>query len=60
MERSDDKSNLIKMYRKRLSVWNSRLTDYNYKNKCHHALIEIRISFEIDKYEIKKKIIMYC
>ncbi|XP_072386709.1 uncharacterized protein [Diabrotica undecimpunctata] len=52
----ENTQNLLDMYHERPVLWNSRLADYKDRNKRRDALLEISVSFGVEKEEIKKKI----
>uniref|UniRef100_A0A6P7GRR9 Uncharacterized protein LOC114345629 n=2 Tax=Diabrotica virgifera virgifera TaxID=50390 RepID=A0A6P7GRR9_DIAVI len=52
----ENTQNLLEMYHERLVLWNSRLADYKDRNKRRDALLEISVSFGVEKEEIEKKI----
>uniref|UniRef100_A0A6P7HC60 Uncharacterized protein LOC114348966 n=1 Tax=Diabrotica virgifera virgifera TaxID=50390 RepID=A0A6P7HC60_DIAVI len=52
----ENTQNLLEMYHERPVLWNSRLADYKDRNKRRDALLEISVSFGVEKEEIEKKI----
>jgi len=46
----------IDMYRERPILWDCNQIDYKNKIKRHDKLMEIAVSFGIDKLEVEKKI----
>lgn len=46
---------LIEMYRDRSLLWDPTNSQYKNKNKRHDGLMEIAISFGIDKLDVEKK-----
>ncbi|XP_039282043.1 uncharacterized protein LOC120350892 [Nilaparvata lugens] len=44
------------MYRDRSYLWDSSDVDYKNRNKRHDGLVEIAVSFGIEKVEVEKKI----
>lgn len=57
MNWSDEQTiSFIEMYRDRSFLWYSTNSQYKIKNKRHDGLMEIAISFGIDKLDVEKKI----
>ncbi|CAH1106316.1 unnamed protein product [Psylliodes chrysocephalus] len=47
---------LIDLYRDRPVMWNCRLKEYKDRNKRHDAVIEIAVSFGVEKEEVERKL----
>jgi hypothetical protein len=57
MNWSDEQTiSFIEMYRDRSLLWDPTDSQYKHKNKRHDGLMEIAISFGIEKLEVEKKI----
>lgn len=57
MNWSDEQTiSFIEMYRDRPVLWRSSDPEYKNRNKRHDALIEIAVSFGIEKQDVEKKI----
>jgi len=57
MEWSNEKVlNLIELYRDRPVLWDCRLKEYKDRNKKMDAILEIAVSFGVEKEEIERKI----
>lgn len=48
--------NLIEMYHARPILWDSNNEYYKNKNRRHDNLLELAVSFGVDKQEIERKI----
>ena len=57
MEWSDEQTiSFIEMYRERSFLWDPIDSLYKNKNKRHYGLMEIAVSFGIEKCDVEKKI----
>ncbi|KAK5647955.1 hypothetical protein RI129_002847 [Pyrocoelia pectoralis] len=57
MNWSDEKIiSFLEMYRERSLLWGPTDAQYKNKNKRHDGLMEIAVSFGIEKVEVEKKI----
>lgn len=60
MNWSDEQTiSFIEMYRDRPVLWRSSDPEYKNRNKRHDALIEIAVSFGIEKQDVEKKLKIY-